>query len=135
MIVVTAQSLRAGAATSDTSEMRQIRVSTMPDQSPIAIFTIAFSWDMHDSGTDDPRGVVLVKGQETPAGVRMRPECKAVIDVLLGLDDVAFVILPPKHSSTMLDVGRISLANQDAIMLQVTATLRGCNINVVNRTP
>jgi hypothetical protein len=135
VIVVTTRSLRAEATTTDTSETRQIHVSAMRDQSPIAIFTIAFSWDMHDSGTDDPRGVVLVKDQGIPAGVRVLPECKAVIDVLLGLDEVAFVILPPSHSSTMLDVGRLSLANQDAIMLRVTATLRDFNISVVNRTP
>ena len=32
------------------------------------------------------------------------------------------------------DVGRISLANKDAIMLRVAATLRNFNVSVVNRT-
>ena len=132
---MTAQSLRAEATATNTSETRQIRVSAMQNQSPIAIFTIAFTWVMHDSGTDDPRGITLVRGQEIPTGVRVLPECKAIIDVLLGLEEVAFIILPPTHSSTMLDVGRLSLANEDAIMLRVAAALRRFNISVVNREP
>lgn len=135
MIVVTAQSLGAEAAATDDSKPRKMHVSVMQDQSPIAISTIAFSWPMHDSRTDDPRGIVLVKGQEIPAGIKMNQECRAVIETLLGLDDVAFVILPPSHSFNMLDVGRLSLADGGAIMRHVAATLESFNIDVDNRTP
>lgn len=131
MIVVTTQS--AQAASTDAAEPRQMYVSAVRHQSPISIFTIVFSWDMH-GGTDDERGLVLVKGQEIPATTKVRQELKAVIDVLLDLDEVVFVVLPAQYGSNMLDVGRISLANEDAIMLRVAATLRNFNVSVVNRT-
>lgn len=135
MIVVTAQSLQAEATSTDDSKPRKMHVTVMQDQSPIAISTIAFSWPMHDSRTDDPRGVVLVKDQDIPKGIKMSPECKAVIETLLGLDEVAFVILPPSHSCNMMDIGRLSLADEDAIMRHVVAALEGFNIDVANRTP
>jgi len=134
VIVVTTQSLRDGATTDD-SKPRKMHVTVMQDQSPIAISTIAFSWPMHDSRTDDPRGVVLVKGPDIPADIKMSPECKAVIEALFELDEVAFVVLPPSHSHNMLDVGRLSLADEDAIMRHVIAALEGFNIDVANRTP
>ena len=129
------QRLQDEATATDASEKRLIRITPMQDQSPIAITTIAFTWDMHDSGTDDPRGLTLVRGREIPASVRMRPECKAVIETLLGLEEVAFVILPPRHSSNMLHVGRLSLADEKTIMLRVAAALSDFNIEVVNPAP
>ena len=92
---------------------------------------------MHDSGTDDMRGVLIRPGAEIPESIKMLPECRAVITELLSLNEqnnmVAFVIVPPSYSSNTLHVGRTSLANEDVIMQRVAAVLRNFSIVVVNR--
>ena len=120
-------------SSNETTEPRQMLLSARQNQAPFVLFTIGFSWDMHDSGTDDPRGIVLTRGQEIPGSIKMLPEYKAVIELLLDLNEVAFVVVPPSYSSCMLHVGRTMLANEDAIMLRVAAVLKGFNIVIVNR--
>ena len=96
------------------------------------------------NGTTEPRQMflsarqnqapfVLTRGQEIPGSIKMLPEYKAVIELLLDLNEVAFVVVPPSYSSCMLHVGRTMLANEDAIMLRVAAVLKSFNIVIVNR--